>query len=237
MRKSATAVFAITIRCTLFAGTSITRAQTIYKSDPGFFTPLLESFELRGGSLESTQLIGPAAGYRFNKKFDIALHTEFLSSERKFNTRPNSKVTLLNLGITFGHTRHFSESIKFRSEVSLYKSFNFQVENYPDDSEPSLNSALTSSSLYAVLPLSDTIRLLPNAGGFIGYGSYEPVFSATDLTQGFDGLMVGPKFGLAGVFELSDDIYFSVTPAYHIRYFNKYDTSNSDLTIDFRLNF
>lgn len=238
MKTTNVVIFAFTILlCGLFTNPSISQAQTIYKSDPGFFTPLLESFEIRGGSFESTQLIGPAVGYRFNKRFDIALHTEFLFSERKFNTQPNSKTSLLNLGVILGHTRHFSQSIKLRSEVSFYKSFNFQVENYPDGSEPSLNSALTSSSVYAVFPLSDTIRLLPNAGGFIGYGSYDAIFSATELTQGFDGLMVGPKFGLDAVFELSDDTYFSVTPAYHIRYFNKYDTSDGDFTLDFQLNF
>jgi len=150
----------------LFPFSNTSQAQTIYKDDPGVFASL-ESFYLRGGSFENAQLIGPAFGYRFNETFDVSLHTELLFSEVQYNSTDSGETSLLNLGLVLGKTTRLAEQWMVRSEISLYKSFNFNVSGFPDQIEdPSLNSALTSSAIYARLPVSDTFILLPNVAVF-----------------------------------------------------------------------
>lgn len=155
-----------------FTFATISKAQTIYKRDPGYYTPVLKSFYLRGGSIESTQLIGPSLGYRLDETYDISLHTELLFSEVTGNQQEPVKTSLVNIGVTFGHTARFTEALMIRSEISLYKLFNFSIKNYPSIPDPVLSSVMGSSSIYTKLDISDTILLLPNIGGFLGYGEY-----------------------------------------------------------------
>jgi|GEM_PF-860031 hypothetical protein len=220
----------------LFLFFSISKAQTTYKNDSGVFASL-ESLYLRGGSFEDAQLIGPAFGYRFNENYDVSLHTELLFSEQKFSSRENGNTSLLNLGLTFGHTARFSNPFMVRSELSLYKSFNFNVEGFdfeglPEIPDPSLNSALGSSSFYVELPLSNTISLLPNAGGFLGYGEYDAPISDAELTQGFDGFVAGPDLGLDFLFAFSDSFSMAITPSYR-----HHLTDNAPYDGEFSLNF
>ncbi|NIT57430.1 MAG: hypothetical protein GWN00_14715, partial [Aliifodinibius sp.] len=84
----------------LLLTTTNIQAQTTYEDKPGFFTPVIESLYLQGGMFEDTQLIGPAVGYRFNNRYDISLHAEFLFSELKYRSINNPTLSILNLGVT-----------------------------------------------------------------------------------------------------------------------------------------
>ena len=221
--------------CMLFAFSSNAKAQTIYKSDAGYFASI-ESLYFRGGNIESAQLIGPAFGYRFNKKYDLSLHTEFLFSEFKFDGSENGNTSLLNLGLTLGRTTRFSERLMARSELSLYKSFNFRVEGFSEIPNPSLTSAQYATSLYATLPLFGTLSLLPNAGGFLGYGEYDPPVSDANLTQAFDGFVAGPKLGLGFLFAFSDAFHMTFAPTfrYHLTDNAPYE---GEINLNIRFNF
>lgn len=223
--------------CCLIGLASVSHAQTTYKSDPGLFTPVVESLYLRGGSFEDTQLIGPTVGYRFNEKYDLSIHTEFLSTETKFNNANNRELSLLNLGIILGRTTALSEQFLLRSEASVYKSFNFSKKGYADLPEPSLTSGMISSELYRELPLSGSISLLPNIGIFLGYGDYTPAYTSASLRQEFDGFVVGPKFGFDASFRLSHSFYLTATPEYRIRYNTQNETSEGTLLFNIQLNF
>jgi len=63
--KKFTSIFSLYL---IIVCSSNVSAQTTYKSDSGFYTSVVKSLYLRGGSFEDTQLIGPAVGYRFNEK-------------------------------------------------------------------------------------------------------------------------------------------------------------------------
>src|SRR5699024_10680971 len=155
----------------LFGLSSNSFAQTTYQSDPGFFTPIVKSPYLRGGAFADAQLIGPAAGYRFNESYDVTVHTEFLSNDSTFSNSTNRKTTLLNPAVILGRTTDLSDQFLLRSELSLYQAITFNTEAYNDISEPSLTSGIISSSLYRSFPLSGSIFLLPNIGAFLGYGN------------------------------------------------------------------
>jgi hypothetical protein len=220
----------------LFPFSNTSHAQTIYKDDPGVFASL-ESFYLRGGSIENAQLIGPAFGYRFNDTYDVSMHTELLFSEVQFNSTDSGETSLLNLGLVLGKTTRLAEQWMVRSEISLYKSFNFNVSGFPDQIEdPSLNSALTSSAIYARLPVSDTFILLPNAGGFLGYGDYESPVTDAGLTQAFEGFVAGPELGLDFLFDFSDNFSFALQPTFR-SYFTSENDLRSQVIVDFQFNF
>ncbi|HLR26163.1 MAG TPA: hypothetical protein VK112_09875 [Fodinibius sp.] len=221
----------------LFGISSNSFAQTTYQSDPGFFTPIVKSLYLRGGVFEDAQLIGPAVGYRFNESYDVTVHTEFLSNEYKFNNSPNPKTTLLNLGVILGRTTDLSDQFLLRSELSLYQAITFNTEAYNDISEPSLTSGIISSSLYRSFPLSGSIFLLPNIGAFLGYGNYTPPYSSTHLRQGFDGFIIGPKFGFDVSFKLSDSFYLVANPEVSIPLNKDSDEYGSTLLFNVQLNF
>lgn len=230
----------VKIACLTFSlvltSSSISRAQTVYKGDKGFFISVLESFYLRGGTFESTQLIGPAIGYRFNETYDLSIHTELLFSENKILDGGDNSLSLLNLGIILGRTTEMSDSFLLRSELSLYKLINFDTRapNYP---APTLNSILLSSSLYKSFPISNTVVLLPNIGGAIGYGVYTPPRVSPDLTQGFDGFIAGPKLGLDLLFRFSEAFHLAVQPTYHTRYNITMDKYEGFFILNFQLNF
>jgi hypothetical protein len=198
--------------CLMVLCSSNVSAQTTYKSDSGFFSPIIESLYLRGGNFEDAKLIGPAVGYRFNEMFDLTIHTEFLSNEYKFNNIPNPKTTLLNLGAILGHTDNLSDKLLLRSEASLYQSVIFNTEGYSELQKPSLTSGVISSSLYRKFSLSDSIILLPNAGAFVGYGNYTAPYSSANLRQGFNDFIAGPRFGFDISLEISDSFYLVVNP-------------------------
>ncbi|MCW9707699.1 hypothetical protein [Fodinibius salsisoli] len=233
MKKNATVLFLL-----LFLGfSSISHAQTTYKSDPGFYTPVVKSLYLRGGVFEDAQLIGPAVGYRFNERYDVTVHTEFLSNEYKFNNSPNPKTTLLNLGVILGRTTDLSDQFLLRSELSVYQAITFNTEAYNDISEPSLTSGIISSSLYRNFPLSGSISLLPNIGAFLGYGNYTTPYSSAHLRQGFDGFVVGPKFGFDLSFKLSDSFYLVANPEVSVPLNKDSNEYGSTLLFNVQLNF
>ncbi|HLR32265.1 MAG TPA: hypothetical protein VK074_07240 [Fodinibius sp.] len=232
--KKFTSIFSLYL---IIVCSSNVSAQTTYKSDSGFYTSVVKSLYLRGGSFEDTQLIGPAVGYRFNEKYDLSLHTEFLFSEIKFNNANNRELSLLNLGVILGRTTSLSEQFLLRSEASMYKSFNFNVNGFSDLPNPSLISGLVSSSLYRRLPLFGSFSFLPNIGAFAGYGDYTPTYTSTNLRQGFDGFVVGPTFGFDASFRLSHSFYLIATPEYYIRYNTTNKNSVGTLLFNVQLNF
>ncbi|WP_171032839.1 hypothetical protein [Fodinibius saliphilus] len=213
----------------------ISHAQTTYKKDSGFFTPIVKSLYLRGGFFEDAQLIGPAVGYRFNSRYDITLHTEFLSNEYNSGLRPTLKMSLLNLGVILGRTADLSDRFLLRSELSVYQAITFNTEGYNNIPEPSLTSGMVSSSLFWNIPLSKSISLLPNLGAFLGYGNYSAPYSTASLRQGFDGFIIGPKVGFDVPFRLSDSFYLVVNPKVNIP-LNK-EEYGSTLLFNVQLNF
>jgi len=217
----------------LFLFLQLSEAQTVYKRDSGFFTPVLESFKLRGGNFISTQKIGPALGYRFNEAIDLSIHTKFLFSETKYKSSNNESISLLNLGATLGHTTDLSKHIMLRSEMSVYHLFLFKTKGIPDFS-PSLTSILGSTSFYWQLPTSDVVTFLPNIGGLVGYGAYSDPIS-TNLTQDYDGMIAGVKLGFDILFKISKKFFLTVKPAYHLKY-NLNEKSSVD-TFFFHLQF
>lgn len=220
-----------------FLSISHSHAQTIYNSNSGFFTPVVKSLYLQGGSFEDTQLIGPAVGYRFKQNYDLTLHTEFLSSETKFSDAGNPDLTLLNVGIILGRTTPLSQQLSLRSEASLYKSFTLNTEGYADLPDPSLTSGLISSALYRQLPLSGSVSLFPHIGAFLGYGDYTPSYTSANLRQGFDGFAIGPKLGFDASFRLSGSFFLIANPEYRIRYNTENENSVGTLLFNVQLNF
>lgn len=216
--------------------TFASKAQTIYKSDSGLFTPIVKTLYLRNDPLENTQLIGPAIGYRFNKNYDLTLHVEYLSTSYDLNN--DFKLSLLNLGFILGRTRHLSSANMLRSKLSVYHSFTFGNEGLPTNfQDPSLNSVLFSTSFYHQLGSSGSVSFLPNVGAFLGYGDYQPAYSSASLRQGFDGFVFGPRLGFDVSFQLSDSFYLIINPDYQLRVNPKYDNSVGSLLINIQLNF
>jgi hypothetical protein len=226
--------------CLFFGLSSVNHAQTTYKSDSGFFTPVLKSFYLRGGSVENTQLIGPAVGYRLNQHSDFTFHTEFLSSDLGSEGSDTPSYSGLNLGLTLGHSSaDFAKSWLIRSELSVYKSINFDASGYSsrDWDKPKLFSGQGSMAIYIRMPISNSISLLPNAGGFLGYGNYAPAYASAHFRQGIDGFQLGPQLGLDLLFKFSRDFYLTLKPQYHIQYNLTHDTSGGILFFNTQFNF
>ena len=236
MRVNKVVLLISTLIITL-ATISISEAQTTYQSEQGFFTAVVESFYLRGGVFEDTQLIGPAIGYRFNNSYDVSLHTEFLFSELKFNSSNNVKLSILNLGITAGQTNRWENKLFLRNELSVYHSFNLNLEHYRESKTPSLTSVLGISSIYKSLPISETITLMPNMGALAGLGDYVPPGSSANLRQGFDGFVVGPQLGLDTKFNLGKRSILTAKPQYRFRYNLTDGHSRGTLTFNVILNF
>ena len=230
-------VLLISTIITTLATISISEAQTTYQSEQGFFTPVVESFYLRGGVFEDTQLIGPAIGYRFNNSYDVSLHTELLFSELKFNNSNNVNLSILNLGITAGQTNRWENKLFLRNELSVYHSFNLNLEHYRESTKPSLISVLGISSIYKSLSFSETITLMPNIGAIAGLGDYVPPISSANLRQGFDGFVVGPQLGLDTKFNLGKLFSLTAKPQYHFRYNLTNGDSKGTLTFNVILNF
>jgi len=219
--------------CLIMSLTKISHSQTTYKKDAGFYTPILKSLYLRGGVFEDTQLIGPAVGYRFNKQYDLTLHAEFLSTEYNATNR----LSMLNVGLILGRTKQLSDTNMLRSEFSVYHSFNLDIEGLPQElQDPSLTSTLLSISFYHRLGSLNSIKFLPNIGGFIGYGNYQPPYSTANLRQGFDGFVLGPRLGFDVSFELFDSFILVAKPEYRLRFNLKNDNSVGSLLFNIQLN-
>ncbi|GAA5523034.1 hypothetical protein LQ318_13935 [Aliifodinibius salicampi] len=231
---------AVIVLLLFFSFSTISFAQITYKSDPGFFTPVLKSFYLRGGSFENTQLIGPAIGYRINESHDFTLHTEYLSSDLGSEGKNTPKYSGINVGFILGNSSaDFAENWLIRSKLSVYKSFNFNATGYSDRNlkDPKLFSGQGSTAIYIRLPVSTSISLLPNAGGFLGYGDYSPTQASAHFRQGIDGFQVGPQFGLDLLFKFSRNFYLALKPQYHIQYNLTHDTSGGILFFNTQFNF
>lgn len=220
----------------LLTSATITQGQTTYEDDTGFFTPVVESFYLRGGIFEDTQLIGPAVGYRFSNRYDVSLHTEFLFSELKYSSSNNPTLSILNLGITTGQTNHWNSSLLLRNELSAYHSFNLNLENYQGLANPSLTSILGLSSLYKSLFISENIMFMPNIGALAGIGDYQSPISTVNLRQGFDGFIAGPQLGLDTKFNIAESFSITAKPQYRLRYNFKHDYSKGTLTFNIIFN-
>ena len=231
-------LFFIPIFTTIFLTTSVSHAQTTYEDEPGFFTPVVESLYLQGGIFEDTQLIGPAIGYRFNNRYDISLHTEFLSSETGRLVGGRSiQLSILNVGITAGQTNHWDNNLLLRNELSAYQSFNLNLENYQGFSDPSLTSILGVSSIYKSLSISENITFMPNIGALVGLGDYQPPVSTGNLRLGFDGFVAGPQLGLDTKFNINDSFSITAKPQYRLRYNFTNDHSTGTLTFNLLFNF
>lgn len=219
--------------------TSVSYGQTTYEKEPGFFTPVVESLYLHGGIFEDTQLIGPALGYRFNNKYDLSLHAELLSAESEaLMDAPTIQLSILNLGITAGQTTRWQNGILFRNELSLYRTINLNLDNYQGLESPSLTSLLGTSSFFKSLRISESITFLPNIGGIIGFGDFQPpLFTSANLRQGFDGFVAGPQIGLDTRFSLGDSFSITAKPQYRLRYNFTHDQSKGTVTFNVLFNF
>jgi hypothetical protein len=217
---------------------SISDAQTSYAHDQGFFTPVVESLYLQGGIFEDTRLIGPAVGYRFNKRYDVSLHTEFLASKTEPLVGGRSiELSILNIGVTAGQTSYWNNNLLLRNELSAYHSFNLNLENYQGLADPSLTSILGVSSIYKSLSLSENITFMPSIGALAGIGDYQPPVSSANLRQGFDGFVAGPQLGLDTKFNISDSFSITAKPQYRYRYNFKHEHSSGTLTFNVLFNF
>lgn len=218
---------------------STSNAQTIYEKEQGFFTPVVKSLYLRSGIFEETQLIGPAIGYRFNNRYDISLHTELLTGKSELlRDVPKIRLSILNIGIKAGRTTRGQHGILFRNELSLYRSFNLNIENYQGLTSPSLTSILGVSSLFKSLAISKSITFLPNIGGIIGFGDYQPpYFISANLRQGFDGFIAGPQLGLDIRINITNSFSIVAKPQYRFRYNFAHEASTGTLTFNVLFNF
>lgn len=232
--------FSASLLCIFCCVSSIGWAQTTYKNDFGLFTPVAKSLYIRDGSFENTVLIGPAVGYRINDNYDFSLHTEFLFSDLGSQGEDTPSYSGLNLGLTLGHSSaDFAKNWLIRSELSVYKSFNFDTKSYADRAlpTPKLFSGQTSTAIYIRMPISSSISFLPNAGGFLGYGNYSPSYSSAHFRQGFDGFQIGPQLGIDLLVKFSQNFYLALKPQYHIQYNLTHDTSGGILFFNTQFNF
>lgn len=154
----------------------------------------------------------------------------------KLNDNPNSELSLLNIGIILGRTTPLSSTMLLRSEASIYHAFILKNEGNTEFSDPSLTSGKFSTSIYRSLTLSHTITLLPNAGAFLGYGSYTSAATSAHLRQGFDGFIIGPRFGFDVSFKFSNSFYIIASPEINIPV-NDEENSESTLLFNIQLNF
>ena len=215
-------------------------AQTMYKQESGFFSPILNSFFLRSNIVESTQKIGPMAGYRFNEKFDVALHTEYFSNESKALTEQSFNFSMMNLGLLAGFTNKLSENSPIISRVELrgYKAFLFSANT--ESTTPSSFSAVALTSFYYPVELAENITFRPNFGTYTGYGEYNlPTTShtSTDPTQAFNGFQFGPKLGFDTSVSLSPNTSITAVPSVVMKYNQTRNTYNTDFEFNVVLNF
>ena len=211
------------------------KGQTVYKQEQGFFTPVLSSFYLRGGSVESTQKIGPAVGYRINQHIDVSLHAEYLSAEAKEFNLQNYDFSLLNIGLTGGYTRDLSK-MKLRAEAGVYRAFNLSTSENTAP-EPESVSTRLYAGIYYPLTISKRISLFPNAGLAATTGTYRMPGISTELTQYSDGFLMGPQLGLDMNIEFSSGLIFTISPEIMINYSPVHSTSDTDFSLRFIINF
>lgn len=232
-------ILPVSILIITFLVTSVSHAQTTYEQEPGLFTPVVKSLYLQGGFFEDTQLIGPAVGYRFNNKYDLSLHTEFLNTESTvLANAPKIQLSILNIGITAGQTNHWKNGMQLRNEISMYQSINLNIEGYQAPQNPTLTSVLGVSSLYKQLNISGSITLFPNVGGLLGVGEYRaPFYSSANLRQGFDGFIAGPQLGLDTKFSVNESFSITAKPQYRLRYNFTNEASTGTLTFNVLFNF
>lgn len=184
---------------------SITRAQTIYKKDAGFFTmfglnPVLNIDQ----SSPNYLAFEPAIGYRFGKHFDIRLHPQFWIIKRPYSNRGNlSEFTLRLVG---GYTTLLSDRWQLRAQLAVYEIFQSNAVRYGDiytGNSPSSGEA--SLSFYYKMPVSKGVAFYPNAGLVFGYGANTGLYRFWDLVSGI-------RLGFDTSLKLSSGFYLIISP-------------------------
>jgi hypothetical protein len=171
--------------------------QTVYKQQKGVFTGL-PSFSVQGGTGNNEFLIGPWIGYRLDENLDIMLHAEYFSDE-------TFDFSLMNIGLTAGYTTH-TPSFMWRNELRLYRAFNLSTSDETSPSPKAFSLSSFSTGYYSV-PVSEKITLLPYAGLFGFFGTYEIPPTRTNYLSGHqDGFAFGPRFGF--------DVNIAFTPSF-----------------------
>lgn len=158
-----------TVLCLIIATSSTAKGQTTINQDAGIFISPFESFSL---SDLGRNPIGPAVGYRFNKYFDLMLHTEFFIS--------GGRLSFVNFGLLGGFTLPLRNSLNLRSEIKLYSKWDTPPYNRFENII-TMDNVLGSTSLYWKMPVVNYFTLYPNVGSFITYEyqSYNSSYSST----------------------------------------------------------
>lgn len=199
-------------------------AQTVYKQEKGLFTGL-PTFHLQSGQLQSFQLIGPWAGYRFNENLDLRVHVEYVTSERKIIS---DEFSLYNMGVTGGYTHHMPK-LKWRTSVRIYRVFN--VKSGPEARfSPEGFSTAANSGLYVPVKLSNRITMLPFVNLFAGTGKAR-IPNGT-LSGHSDGFAAGTSLGLNFNMTFSA-LTFTIGSGYAFEFYGNKDDSGVILTLAF----
>jgi hypothetical protein len=202
-------------------------AQTIYKKDPGFFTPVLKSFS----SDPMSFTLEPAVGYRLGRHFDLALSSLLMVSKKRFNHRGG--LSFMNIGLILGYTTSLSNRWQLRSQLVFYKMFLIHSNAYivsPSSSE------LASLAFYYEIPVSGLISFYPNAGFLIGY-SQGFLGSSSHLVNSLRGFVSGGRLGFDILFKFSSSFYFTISPHVRFKWLNKADRYTDWQLLSFKFNF
>jgi hypothetical protein len=202
-------------------------AQTIYKKDPGFFTPVLKSFS----SDPMSFTLEPAVGYRFGRHFDLALSSLLMFSKKRFNH--HGGLSFMNIGLMLGYTISLSNRWQLRSQLVFYKMFKITSNAYIVS--PS-NSELASLAFYYEIPVSGLISFYPNAGFLLGY-NYGYLGSPPQTVNKLRGFMSGGRLGFDILFKFSSSFYFSISPHVRFKWLNKAERYTDWQLLSFKLNF
>jgi hypothetical protein len=202
-------------------------AQTIYKKDPGFFTPVLKSFS----SDPMSFILEPAVGYRFGRHFDLALSSLLMFSKKRFVN--NRGLSFMNIGLMLGYTTSLSNRWQLRSQLAFYKMFHINSDVHvvgPSSSE------LASLAFYYEIPVSGLVSFYPNAGFLIGY-SQGSLSSSPQLARNLRGFVSGGRLGFDILFKFSSNFYFTISPCVRFERLNKADRYMDWQLLSFKFNF
>lgn len=220
--------------CLLTLSVQVT-AQTVYKQEEGFYTPVINTFYMHGGGFENATHIGTMVGYRFGGRYDVGLHTEFLTSSF---TQGKVDFSLVHLGLLGGYTRGITENIPlwFRFQLAAYRTFMIkECEGcYPEMAAVSISA---TPALYYDMPVLSWLTFYPNAGFLTGIGNYSIVTTTTDLAQAIDFFIFSPQLGLDTKLEISSFLSVVLKTRYWAGYKGMQSISDNKFQVMLRLNF